>query len=246
MASPTSRDEFKQYVLRALGYPVIEINVSDDQVEDRIDEALKYYADYHFDGTERTYYKHQITADDRTNKYITLPENILGAVRVFPVVGSASGSGMFSTQYQIALNEMYTFTSSTLLPYYMAMYRVRQIEELLVGQTLIRYNRHRNRLHLDIDWNKLAVGDYVIVEAHEVVDPSTFIDVWKDRWLARYTECLVKKQWGTNMKKFTGMKLPGGIEFNGQQIYNEAVEEQEKLEETMLRSYSLPPEDMIG
>lgn len=246
MSVPSTRNEFKEYVLRALGKPVIQINVSDEQVDDRVDEALSYYADYHFDGSEKIYYKHQITTDDKTNKYITLPENILGAVSIFDI-GSALGSGdMFNIQYQIALNDLYTLTSQSLVPYVMAMSHIQFLQQILVGKKPIRYNRHRDQLFIDMNWDSVTVGEYLIVEAYQVVDPEQFADVWKDRWLAKYTVALVKRQWGNNLKKYSGIQMPGGVTFNGQRLYEEADEEIKRLEKEMVGSYSIPVTDMIG
>lgn len=246
MAVPTTRQQFKDYCLRRLGYPVIEINVDDDQVEDRIDDALRYWWDYHFDGSEKLYYKHQITDQDKSNRYITLPENIIGAVRIFDVGDALNTNNMFNIRYQIALNDLYTLTSVSMVPYYMAMTHIQFLEYILVGQQPIRYNRHINKLHLDMDWEKLNTGDFLIVEAYEIVDPTVYQDAWKDRWLMQYCTALIKRQWGGNMKKFDGMTLPGGIKFSGQQIYNEAQEEIETLEKEMIMNYSIPVTDMIG
>lgn len=247
MAAPASRSDFKEYCLRKLGKPVIEINVDDDQVEDRIDEALKYYWDYHFDGTEKIYYRHQVTQTDKNNKYITLPENVLGAVNVFPIGDPAMTSNdMFNIQYQIALNDLYTLTSVSMVPYYMVMEHLSLITELLVGKQPLRFNRHTNKLHIDMDWGKPDIGTYLLVEAYQVVDPNTYTDAWGDRWLQNYTTALIKRQWGSNLTKFTGMQLPGGVQFNGEKIYDDAVTELQKMEEEMISSYSLPVTDMIG
>ena len=247
MAVPTSRSEFKEYCLRALGKPVIEINVDDDQVEDRIDESLRYYWDYHFDGTEKVYYKHAITAEDKTNKYITLPENIIGAVRVFPIGDpSIRSDDLFNIRYQIALNDLYTLTAYSMIPYYMAMQHLALISEFLVGQQPIRYSRHRDRLYVDTKWDNYNVGDFLLVEAYEVLDPDTFPEVWSDRWLQNYCTQKIKYQWGANLTKFIGMQLPGGIQFNGEKIMNDAKDEIEKMEKDMILNYSLPVADMIG
>lgn len=246
MAFPNSRATFKDNCLRRLGAPVIEINVSDEQVDDRIDEALTYYWDYHFDGTEKQYYKHQITNQNKTDGYIELPDNIIGVVNLFPIGEGLNTNNLFNIRYQIALNDLYTLTNVSLVPYYMAMQHISTLEEILVGKQPIRYNRHRNRLHIDVDWNKVSVDEYVIVEAYQVVDPDTFTEVWKDRWLLQYCTALIKRQWGTNLKKFTGMMMPGGIQFNGQQIYDEAIEEIRLLEQDMITSYSLPISDLVG
>ncbi len=247
MAVPASRSEVREYCLRSLGKPVIEINVDDDQVEDRIDQALKYYWDYHFDGTERIYYKHQITDSDKANQYITLPDNIIGAVRIFAIGDPAvSGGDLFNIRYQIALNDLYTLTSVSMVPYFMVMEHLALITELLVGQQPIRYNRHRNRLHVDMDWNKMDTGSFLLIEAYQVVDPDTFTDVWGDRWLYLYATALIKRQWGNNLKKFGNMQLPGGVVFNGQQVYDEADAEIKELERDMVTNLSLPAMDMIG
>lgn len=327
MATPSSRAAFKQYCLRKLGKPVIEINVDDDQVEDRIDEALKYYWDYHFDGSTQTYYKHVFQPGDfpdvlkevvvhdggtgysntdtvtitrasgdsegsgataslstyangtiraitvtavGTNYrldptatittstgsganitaykggYVTLPDNIMGAVRIFPIGDYIATNNIFNIRYQIALNDLYTLTYQSMVPYFMAFQHLQLLEQLLVGQQPIRYNRHTNRLYIDVNWNKVEAGQYLVIEAYEVVDPVKFTDVWNDRWLHRYATALIKKQWGNNLKKFSGIQMPGGVTFNGQQIYDEAEQEIEMMEKEMINSFSLPVYDMIG
>jgi hypothetical protein len=245
MSIPNSRQTFKDYCLRKLGAPVININVDDDQVDDRIDEALLYFADYHFDGTDKTYYKWQITPTDIANKYITLPDNIIGAVNIFDVGAALNTNNLFNIRYQIALNDLYTLTSVSMVPYVMALTHIQFLEQILVGKKPIRYNRHVNKLYIDMDWTTLNVGDYLIVEAYMVIDPDTYTKTWGDRWLARYAACLIKQQWGSNLKKFGNMQMPGGIVFNGQQIYNEATEERAILEKEMIESYSIPVADMI-
>ena len=247
MAVPTTRTEFKEYCLRKLGKPVIEINVDDDQVEDRIDESLRYYWDYHFDGTEKLYYKHQVTQQNMTDKYITLPENIIGAVRVFPIADpNVRSDDLFNIRYQIALNDLYSLTSVSMIPYYMVMEQLALITEMLVGQQPIRYSRHKDRLYVDMDWGKINVGEYLLVEAYEVIDPNEYIDVWADRWLQNYVTAKIKYQWGSNLTKFTGMQLPGGVQFNGEKILGDAQQEIEKMEAEMISSYSLPVSDMVG
>lgn len=244
---PSSRAEFKAYCLRKLGAPVIEINVDDDQVDDRIDESLRYYWDYHFDGSERIYYKHQVTDTDKANKYITLPENIIGAVSVFsvgdPVVRS---DDLFNIRYQIALNDLYTLTSVSMVPYYMVMEHLSLVSEMLVGKQPIRYSRHKDRLYVDMDWSAFNTGDFLLVEAYEVIDPEVYTDAWGDRWLQNYCTAKIKYQWGSNLTKFIGMSMPGGVQFNGERILTDAQQEIEKMEQEMISSYSLPVLDMIG
>ena len=246
MAVPTSRPEFKEYCLRRLGKPVIDINVDGDQVDDRIDDALKYYWDYHFDGTDKTYYKHLVTSTDITNKYITIPENIIGVVNIFPIGQNLSTNNLFNIRYQIALNDLYDLTATTLVPYYLAMQHIQFLEQMLVGMQPIRYNRHMNRLYVDMDWNKVSVGEYLVAEAYQIVDPDVYTDAWGDRWLQRYATALIKRQWGSNLTKFIGVQLPGGMQFNGQKIYDDAVKEIDELEHEMVTNYSLPLSDMIG
>jgi len=196
MAVPTSRAEFKEYCLRKLGKPVIEINVDDDQVEDRIDESIRYYWDYHFDGSEKTYYKYQITSDDITNRYITLPENIIGVVSVFQISDPAiTSDDLFNIRYQIALNDLYTLTNVSLVPYYQVMEHIALLQELLVGRQPIRYTRHRDRLHIDANWSVFTPGQFLIVEAYEIVDPATWSDAWGDRWLQNYTTAKINARW---------------------------------------------------
>lgn len=246
MAQPTTRSEFSEWCLRKLGKPVIEINVDDDQVSDRIDEALSYYWDYHFDGAERTFLKHVITADDKTNGYISVAENIIGVVNLFDIGDSLSVNNLFNIRYQFALNDIYDMSNYSLTHYMMAMQHIQFIEELLVGKQPIRYNRHINRLYIDMDWQRVNVGDYIVAECYKIVDPTVYADVYKDRWLQNYATAKIKYQWGSNLTKFTGMQLPGGVTFNGEQILQDAAAEIQRLEEEMISSYSLPVTDMIG
>lgn len=248
MAVPADRKSFKEYCLRNLGWPVLEINLDDDQIEDRIDEGLKYFFDFHYDGSERIYYKHQVTQTDKDNKYITLPENIIGAVRIFNIGSRMTNiNNLFGIQYQLALNELYTFSSYSMVPYYMGIMHLNLIDQLLVGEKPIRYSRHRNRLHVDMDWKYIEEGQFMIVEAWEVIDPNQFSDVWADRWLAKYVTQLIKRNWAFTMSKFTEMVLPGGTRFNANKWYDDADAEIKRLEEEMMNTYSLPAQAlMIG
>jgi len=247
MAVPATRSDFKEYCLRSLGKPVIEINVDDDQVDDRIDQAIRFYWDYHFDGTEKTYYKHQIDANTISTQSITLPENIIGVVKIFELGDPTSSTGdLFNIKYQIALNDMHTLSNIGLTNYYATMTHLGLVQEMLVGKTPIRYNRHRDILHLDKTKSTMTVGQYLLVEAYEVVDPDVYTDVWADRWLQHYTAQLIKRQWGSNLTKFEGLQLPGGVTFNGNKIYDDADTEIKRLEEEMINNYSLPVSDMLG
>lgn len=246
MAQPTSRAEFKEYCLRKLGKPVIEINVDQDQIEDRIDEALMYYWDYHFDGTEKMYVKYQMTQTDLDNGYILVPENVIGVVNLFPIAGNLTGSGIFSATYQFVLNNLHDFVNYDMINYYMSFQHLAFMQEILSGRQPIRYNRNQNKLYIDMNKDKINVGEFIVYECYQVVDPTTYVDVWKDRWLQNYATAKIKYQWGTNLTKFIGMNLPGGVQFNGEKILNDADEEIKKMEQEMLSSYSLPITDMIG
>jgi len=246
MATPTTRNEFKEFCLRKLGKPVIEINVDEQQVDDRVDEALRYYRDYHFDGSHKDYLKHQVTADDKTNGYISVTEDVIGVVRIFDVGDATQTNNMFNIRYQIHLNDLYNFTSVSYAPYVMTLQHIQHLEEFFVGKQPIRFNRHQDRVYVDMDWDNVTVGDYLIFEVYRYTDPATYADVWADPWLVKYTTALIKKQWGSNLTKFTGMQLPGGVQFNGEQIYNEANQEVAQMEQEMASSYSLPVSDMTG
>jgi hypothetical protein len=246
MSKPTTKAEFKEHCLRRLGKPVVEINVDEDQVDDRVDEAMDYYQDYHFDGVEQTYYKHQITDQDKANGYITVPDNIIGVVDLFDIGDSTSTNNLFNIRYQIALNDLYDLSRYELVPYFMNFQNIRMIEEILVGKQMFRYSRVGNKLHIDMSWDRAQTGTFIVAKAYKVWDPETYTDIYKDRWLLRYASCLIKIQWGSNLTKFEGLQLPGGVQFNGQKIYDDAVAERQLLEEEMASSYSHPPEDMVG
>ena len=247
MATPSSRATMKEFCLRRLGKPVIEINIDDDQMDDRIDEALMYYQDYHFDGVEKTWLKHVVTETDKTNEYITVTDsNTIGIINIFDIGDATSTNNLFNVRYQIALNDLYDLSRYDLVPYFMNFMNIRFIEEMLVGKQPLRYNRHQNRLHIDMDWGKVTAGDYIIAEVYKKLDPDTYTDVWGDRWLSRYATALIKRQWGSNLTKFVGMQLPGGVQFNGEQILQQGLDEKQRLEDEMISSYSLPVHDMTG
>ena len=246
MAAPNSKNTLKEYCLRRLGKPVIEINIDDDQMDDRIDEALMFYQDYHFDGVQDMFLKHEITDTDISNEYITIANDFIGIVDIFDIGDSTSTNNLFNVRYQIALNDMYDLSRMDLVPYFMNMMNLRHIEEMLVGKQPIRYNRHVNKLHIDMDWGKVTAGHFIVAKGYQKVNPDTYTDVYNDRWLQRYVTALFQVQWGKNLTKFVGMQLPGGVQFNGEQILQQGLDEKIKLEEEMISSYSLPVHDMTG
>ena len=268
----TTRETLKQYCLRALGKPVIEINVEDDQVEDRIDEALQYFAQYHYDGTERMYLKYQVTADDKTRaranetlstvtdtadstvtaafkegkNYIPMPSNVMSVIQVYPFSDKAA-LNLFDVRYQLRLNDLYDFSSTSIVHYDMTLRHLDMLDHILVGEKPIRYNMHKNRLYIDMDWNNdVEAGDFLIIECFRKLDGSTFTDVFDDIFLKKYLIQLVKRQWGSNLIKFQGVAMLGGVQLNGEQLYSQAQEEINKLEEQIQLSYELPPQYMIG
>ena len=247
MAQPTTREEFKNWVLRKLGAPVIDINVSDEQVEDRIDEAIDFWRDYHYNGSQLVYLKHQITQDDQNNGYIELPPGLLGISGIFNMQSSIStGSGIFNVQYQFVLNNLEDITGYNITNYYMAMAHLEFLQEMLVGKPMIRYNKHVNRLYLDVDKGVLVPGEYIIIEAYDVIDPTSYSDVWSDRWLQNYASALIKEQWGSNLTKFTGMQLVGGVSFNGEQILADGREERRLMEEEAVQNLQPLSYNYIG
>jgi hypothetical protein len=246
MAQPTDRTTFKNFCLRALGAPVIKVDVDDDQLDDRIDEALQWFFDYHWDGAFKTYFKYQITQTDQTNGYITLPSNIIGAVEIFDMGDALNVNNLFNIRYQIALNDLYTLTSVSMVPYYMALTHIQFLEQMLVGKQPIRYNRYNNnQFYLDMSWDMVPPGTFIIVSCYAAMNPDTFSGAWTDLWLQRYATALIKRQWGTNLKKYSGQQLQGGLVLNGQIIFDEAVQEIKDIHQLMLDS-ALPSDVFIG
>lgn len=239
MPVPTTREEFKLYCLRRLGAPVLEINVDDDQLEDRIDDSLLYYWDYHYDGTQKIYSVHTLTQQDIDNKYLPVDPSIIAITNIFPLSDSDASINMFDLRYQLRLNELYDFTSASYINYTMTMEHLRTLELLFTGRVPIRFNRHMNTLYIDWAWGSEVVpGQCVIMECYQLLDPTTYPDVWNDRWLKQYTTAQFKRQWGENLRKFDNVQLPGGVMLNGEKIYQSAVKEIKQLEDDMIKTYS--------
>jgi len=257
MSIPVSRSDLKEWCLRKLGKPVIEINVDDDQMEDRIDEALQFYQEYHFDGTEKVYEKYQLTTDDITNEYIYIPDlaspssnnAYTGITKIFPVTGTSIG--MWDVRYQMRLSDVTTFGSylggSSMLTYQMRMQNLSMVQELLTGKIAVRHNRHGNKLYLDWEWGVDAVaGEYIIIEAFKIIDPEVYVDVYNDMFLKQYVTALFKEQWGLNLSKFEGVQMVGGVTLNGRAILEEARTDIDKLREEMSLKYELPVDFMMA
>ncbi len=248
MAIITTRTEFKNYCLRKLGSPVIQINIADEQLEDRIDDAIEYYQDYHFDAVEDTFFPYKILAADITNKYITVDQSIIGIKRVLPFYQKNSFStNMFDVKYQLFLNDVYDLSSAEMLTYEITQSHLQMVNNIIHGNVPIRYQRHMNRLFVDTDWGfDLLENEYIIIECSKIIDPDVYTDVWNDRWLKRYATALMKRQWGENLTKYEGVTLPGGVTFNGSAILDQAIQEITTLEEEMSLNYELPVDIMVG
>ena len=182
-----------------------------------------------------------------TSNYLQVPNHIIGVNKIYQFEGSNSlSSGMFSIKYQLFLNDIYYWGSTELLTYSMVKSYLEDINFLLTTQKQIRFNKREDRLYLDIDWSSLRVGEYLIIDCYRALDPSSYSKVWNDSFLKLYLTSLIKRQWGQNLIKFQGVKLPGGIEFNGRQIYEDGQKEIDDIMEKMSSTYELPPLDMIG
>ena len=282
MAQPSSRQTFIDYCKRQLGYPVLEINVADEQIDDLVDDALQYFQERHFDGVFPTLLKYKFTQADidrgrakggpnspvgiastsatsvidgasvqfdfeENSNYLKVPDDVIGITKVFQFEGSNSvSSGMFSIKYQLFLNDIYFWGSTELLTYAMTKRYLEDIDFLLSTQKQIRFNQRMNRLYLDIDWSSVSPNNHLVIDCYRGMNPDTHTRVWNDSFLKRYAVQLIKRQWGQNMIKFQGMKLPGGVELNGRQMYDDAEKELQIIREQMSNTYELPPFDMIG
>lgn len=246
MAKPNSRQTLIDYALRAIGAPVIEINVDEDQVEDRVDEAMQFYQEYHSDSIVRNYRKHLVTAEDATNGYVTVPDSMIFVNNIFPIGASTSQSGMFSVDYQMHFNDMHNLRNpGGLIDYEMTKQYMSMIDLKVNGMSQrSSFSRHQNRLYVEGD--DLEEGIYIIVEGHEVLDPETYTDIYNDMLLKKYLVALIKRQWGANLIKFEGMQMPGGVTLNGRQIYDDAISDIEKIEETMQLTYEAPTDFFVG
>ena len=247
MAKPTTRATLQEYCLRALGSPVIEINVDDDQIEDRTDDAIQFYQEFHSDAVIRTYLKHQLTAADITNNYITVSDNVTAVLQML-TGGKSSGSSLFDMGYHMRLNDVFMIQgmSTQIQTYEQSLRHLSLIEMSLNSVEHLRFSRHMNRLHMDEGFGELKKDDYIVIEAMSIVDPATYADVYNDLYLKKYLTALIKRQWGANMMKFEGFQLPGGITMNGRQMFDDAIEEILRLEEECRLTWMAPDNFLMG
>jgi hypothetical protein len=255
MASVTSRQGLIDYCLRRLGQPVIEINIDDDQLDERVDDSLEFFQEYHFDGVEKVFLKHIITQTDIDNEYIPMGDPVspdggpvISVVRVLPIPSFDSfQGGFFNEEYQLRLNDLNNFSGSSLIQWSMTLTNFSEIEQLFSISPTMMFNRKQNRVYLEADWSeKFSVNDILVIEAYRALDPAVYPEVWNDMFLKKYTTALIKRQWGENLKKFQGVVLPGGITLDGKTIYDEAVEEIRQIEEEVSLKYELPADGYVG
>ena len=281
MSKPATRAEFKEYCLRQLGAPVLEINLATEQCEDIIDDALQFFHERHFDGVAQVYLKYKITQGDKdrgrapkgtyagitttsasttingseiqfdfeeNSNYLEIPPEVIGVTKLFRFDGSNTATNnMFSLKYQLFLNDIaFNWGTTELLSYAMTRTYLSDIDFLLNTEKQIRFNQRQDRLYIDIDWAETNVGDWLIIDCWRALNPTDYARVWNDSFLKPYTVALMKRQWGQNLMKFQGVKLPGGVELNGRQMYDDAEKDLDRIREIMSNTYELPPLDMIG
>ena len=276
MAKPSTRQGLIDYCLRQLGAPVLEINVDDDQIDDLVDDALQYFNERHYDGVEKMYLKYKITQDDvdrgrgkgtdgvgivtttatdtsnrtynwyETENYIQVPDSVIGIEKIFKFDTSSISGGMFSIKYQLFLNDLYYFNSVELLQYSMVKSYLEDIDHLLTTDKQIRFNKRQDRLYLDIDWGSQSADEFIVLECYRALDPASFTQIYNDSFMKLYLTALIKRQWGRNLSKFRGVKLPGGLELNGGEILQQAESELADIRSRMMSEFELPPLDFIG
>ena len=279
MAQPSSREGLIDYAKRQLGFPVLEINVADEQFQDLLDDAIQIYQERHYDGIARMYLKYKITQDDidrgqarggdstlgistttttstvglsttfnieENNNYIQMPPSVIGVNNIFKVRSDTVYDGLFNIRYQLFLNDLYAFGSIDLLQYAMVQTKLEDITFLLNPNVRYRFNIRQDRLYIDVDWAQINKDDYFVIDCFRILDPEDFTKVYNDQFLKRYFTALCKKQWGMNLIKFQGVQLPGGIQLNGRQIYDDGVRELDEIRAKMSSDYEMPPLDMIG
>jgi len=184
---------------------------------------------------------------EENSNYLQVPPEIIGVTKIFHYDGTnAMSSGMFSIKYQMFLNDIYYWGATELLTYAMTKTYLSDIDFLLTTQKQIRFNQRMDRLYMDVDWSNVGVGDYIVMDCYRAANPNDYTRVWNDSFLKKYLTQLVKRQWGQNLLKFQGVKLPGGVELNGRQIYDDAQKELDNIKEQMSNTYELPPLDMVG
>jgi len=247
MAKITNKTKFVQYCLRQLGAPVINIEVHALQIDDCYDDCVRMLQDFHENGIERLYLKHQITQDDLDAGYIELPESIIGVNKCFPLTGSQTGSNyIFDLNYQIRLNDLWDLGSASISYYSMLRQYTNTLDQMFNGQPMIRFNRVQNRVYVDVATSKLKVDQFLLFEVTKALTPEEFPELFEEPWMKKYMTALIKKQWGANLKKFNNIQTIGGVVLDGQLIFNEAVQDIEDLKVELRNTYELPLNMYVG
>ena len=266
MASPNSRADLITYCKRQLGEPVLQVNIDDEQVNNVIDDTIQFFQENCYNGMERAYLFHEITADDKTRfaasvtttsgttdwkettNYIPVPDHVVGITRVFGLVSNSIRSNLFGVEYQLFLNDLYAFGSLDILNYYMNKQYLETLDMVLNNGSFqqFRYTMRRDRLYMDLDKDFLKTGSNILIECHRLIDPTDATEMYNDMFVKKYATALMKKQWGQNLIKYNNVQLPGGITLNGRELYTDALAEIEKIESEVLSKYAIPPMDMIG
>lgn len=250
MANPSTRQGLIDWCKRRLGDPVIEINVDDDQLEDRVDEALQVFQEYHSEATHRTFLKHQVTSDDVSNEYISISSDVITVTKLFALQSGSVNRNFFDIKYQMHLNDiadLHTYIGD--LAYYEQMQQYLSLLDMkLTGSPQVDFVRKQNRLYIHGDFadNDIKADDYIVAEAYTIIDSSTYSSIWNDMWLKEYTTALIKQQWGANLIKFEGMQLPGGVMLNGRQLFDDATQELERLREKLRMEHEMPVDFFMG
>ena len=263
---PATKTELKDYALRRLGYPTIDINVATEQLDDLVEEAIDYYQEYHYNGSYQAWMKIEVTDAIKTaaksetqqgstawygvNNYVSTPPGMLGINHVYTNIGASSivPGNIFNIKYQIFLNDIYAMTHGQILHYYMTSQYLETLDWVTNSQQnrRIKWNEHGGKLSLDFDWDDITTGDYIMVDCTMRQDPDANTGMYNDNWLKDYVEALFQQQWGRNLSKYDGIQMLGGVTLNGRQILDDASQFKKDLEQQVRDTYEIPPLDLIG
>jgi hypothetical protein len=254
MARINTRTALKEYIMRKLGHPVINVNLAPEQLEDAVNDAFLYFSDYHYEGSERTFIARKITQEDLDNRWIPTPSNVMTVMKVYKpndtAFGTSIGDSLFDLQYHFFRNEIFELTrsGSQLSNFHIVMQYIAEMNGILNYELRFRYTGAENKLYIDADWSKrFSVDKYVVYEAVVRNDPEVDAPFLYDHWVVKKLAMLeAKKQWGLNLMKFTGVQLPGGISMNGERIYSDADKELEEFKASFQTNFQEPLELQIG
>lgn len=251
-----SRDDLKDYILRRLGSPLLKINVSDDQIDDRIDDALMKFSEFHADSTVTLFQKYTITAADVANQWVPIPPNVISIKRIVPLIdggfgGSSSSTlAIFDPKFQFLQSDLLSFGASDMSLSHLTILQsyIRQMQSDMNGLSeMVQFSRHLGRLYIYVDWgDDIKEGSIIIIESTRIITEDVTGSIFNNSWVRDYTTSLVKYQWGSNLNKYQGITMVGGVTFNGEQIMNEAKEEILKHLDDLRTTWELPPIFMMG